>query len=72
MIDPAAKGCRVRRSTRANAGATGGYVIAYAVTLASFIVIWFNYPILLYIGRDANLSLWLNRSLRGPGPIHST
>ena len=41
---------------------TGGYVIAYSVTLASFIVIWFNHPILLYIGRDANLSLWLSKA----------
>ena len=32
---------------RANAGATGPYLIAYAVTLASFIVIRFNHPILL-------------------------
>ena len=31
----------------ARRGVTGGYVIAYAVTLASFIVIWFNHPILL-------------------------
>jgi hypothetical protein len=31
----------------ARPGATGGYIIAYAVTLASFIVIWFNHPILL-------------------------
>ena len=44
---------------RANAGATGPYLIAYAVTLASFTVIWFNYPIYLSIGRDASLSLWL-------------
>ena len=47
---------------RANAGATGPYLIAYAVTLASFTVIWFNYPIYLYIGRDASLSLWLART----------
>jgi hypothetical protein len=46
----------------ARPGATGGYIIAYAVTLASFIVIWFNHPILLYIGRDANLSLWLSKA----------
>src|SRR3954470_17663856 len=46
----------------ARPGVTGGYVIAYAVTLASFIVIWFNHPILLYIGRDANLSLWLSKA----------
>ena len=44
-----------------NAGA-GGYAIAYVVTLASFIVVWFNYPYLLYIGRDADLSLWINRA----------
>ena len=31
----------------ARPGATGGYIIAYAVTLASFIVIRFNHPILL-------------------------
>jgi hypothetical protein len=49
-------------STLAPRGATGGYIIAYAVTLASFIVIWFNHPILLYIGRDANLSLWLSKA----------
>ena len=47
---------------RAKAGATGPYLIAYAVTLASFTVIWFNYPIYLYIGRDASLSLWLART----------
>src|SRR6185295_8694225 len=47
---------------RANAGATGPYLIAYAVTLASFTVIWFNYPLYLYIGRDASLSLWLART----------
>jgi hypothetical protein len=29
----------------ARPGATGGYIIAYAVTLASFLVIWFNHPI---------------------------
>jgi hypothetical protein len=46
----------------ARPGATGGYIIAYAVTLASFIVIWFNHPTLLYIGRDANLSLWLSKA----------
>ncbi len=46
----------------ARPGTTGGYIIAYAVTLASFIVIWFNHPILLYIGRDANLSLWLSKA----------
>ena len=46
----------------ARPGATGGYIIAYAVTLASFIVIWFSHPILLYIGRDANLSLWLSKA----------
>ncbi len=49
-------------STLAPRGATGGYVIAYAVTLASFIVIWFNHPILLYIGRDANFTLWLGKA----------
>src|SRR3954468_17693041 len=46
----------------ARPGATGGYIIAYAVTLASFIVIWFNHPILLYIGRDANFTLWLGKA----------
>ena len=46
-------------------------LIAYAVTLASFIVIWFNHPILLYIGRDANLSLWLSKAY-GIGPTRST
>ena len=49
-------------STLAPRGATSGYIAAYAVTLASFIVIWFNHPILLYIGRDANLSLWLSKA----------
>lgn len=38
------------------------YAFAYAVTLASFIVIWLNHPGLLYIGRDADLSLWLNKA----------
>jgi len=46
----------------ARPGATAGYIIAYAVTLASFIVIWFSHPVLLYIGRDANLSLWLSKA----------
>ena len=61
MINHARKviDCLDRRS---HGAATGGYVIAYAVTLASFIVIWFNHSILLYIGRDANLSLWLNKA----------
>ena len=43
-------------------GATSGYLIAYAVTLASFTVVWFNYPGYLYIGRDASLSLWLGKT----------
>jgi hypothetical protein len=46
----------------ARGGAAGGYTIAYVVTLASFIVVWFNHPNLLYIGRDADLSLWINRA----------
>jgi hypothetical protein len=49
-------------STLAPRGATGGYVIADVITLASFIVVWFSHPILLYIGRDANLSLWLSKT----------
>jgi hypothetical protein len=39
-----------------------GYAIAYAVTLASFVVVWFSHYGLLHIGRDGELSLWLNRA----------
>jgi hypothetical protein len=46
----------------ARAGVVGGYLIAFAVTLASFVVVWFNHPGLLQIGRDADLSLWLNKA----------
>jgi hypothetical protein len=38
------------------------YAFAYAVMLASFIIIWLNHSGLLYIGRDADLSLWLNKA----------
>ena len=55
------------RSRLARRGVTCGYAIAYAVTLASFIVVWFNHPVLLYIGRDADLSLWLNKAYAGLG-----
>jgi hypothetical protein len=41
---------------------TCGYASAYAFTLASFIVIWFSHSNLLNIGRDADLSLWLNKA----------
>jgi hypothetical protein len=43
-------------------GATWGYVTAYIVALLTFIVIWFKHPAFLYIGRDADLSLWLGNA----------
>src|SRR5262245_51599301 len=41
---------------------TARYITAYLVTLICFIVIWFRYPTILYIGRDADLSIWLNKA----------
>ena len=47
---------------RARFGARSCYVIAYAVTLACFAIVWFRHRTLLYIGRDAELSLWLHKA----------
>jgi hypothetical protein len=47
---------------RAQLGAPSCYVIAYAVTLACFAIVWFRHRTLLYIGRDADLSLWLHKT----------
>jgi hypothetical protein len=41
---------------------TSYYLIAYATTLVCFVVIWFRYPTLLYIGRDGGLTIWLAKA----------
>jgi hypothetical protein len=38
------------------------YVAAYLVVLLSFTAIWFRHSGLLYLGRDADLSLWLAKA----------
>ncbi len=45
-----------------HARAVLAYASAYAVTLLCFVIVWLAYPALLYIGRDADLSLWLGRT----------
>jgi hypothetical protein len=55
VIDQAAK---ARMSPRA----IWGYAVAYLLVLLSFIAIWFRHSALLYIGRDADLSLWLSKA----------
>jgi hypothetical protein len=57
-----AKAWRLPSKRYARRAVTCGYAIAYAFTLASFIVIWFSHSSLLNIGRDADLSLWLNKA----------
>lgn len=47
---------------RSRPGATSNYAIAYVVTLVSFIVVWFRHSRLPYLGRDTDLSLWLNKT----------
>ncbi len=39
-----------------------GYLAAYFVVLLSFTAIWFRHSGLLYLGRDADLSLWLGKA----------
>src|SRR6266478_2581556 len=39
-----------------------GYPAAYVVVLLSFTLIWFRHFPFLYIGRDADLSLWLGKA----------
>jgi hypothetical protein len=39
-----------------------GYLAAYLLVLLSFIAIWFRHSDFLYIGRDADLSLWLGKA----------
>ena len=39
-----------------------GYLAAYLVVLLSFTAIWFRHFGLLYLGRDADLSLWLGKA----------
>jgi hypothetical protein len=39
-----------------------GYAAAYFLVLLSFIAIWFRHSDFLYIGRDADLSLWLGKA----------
>jgi hypothetical protein len=46
----------------ARPGVTSAYAIAYVVTLISFTIVWFKYPYLLYLSRDADLSLWLSKA----------
>jgi hypothetical protein len=55
VIDQAAKG-------RMSPSAIWGYAVAYLLVLLSFIAIWFRHSALLYIGRDADLSLWLSKA----------
>jgi hypothetical protein len=38
------------------------YAAAYLVVLLSFAAIWFRHSDFLYIGRDADLSLWLGKA----------
>jgi hypothetical protein len=39
-----------------------GYLAAYLLVLLSFTAIWFRHSGLLYLGRDADLSLWLGKA----------
>src|SRR5262249_2501486 len=59
LTEHAAKGVR---ATLARPSASWGYPAAYLVVLLSFIAIWFRHSLFLYIGRDADLSLWLGRA----------
>ena len=55
MTDHAAK-------ERISPSALWGYLAAYLVALLSLTAIWFRYSDFLYIGRDADLSLWLGKA----------
>ena len=55
MTDHAAK-------ERISPSAIWGYLAAYLVALLSLTAIWFRYSDFLYIGRDADLSLWLGKA----------
>jgi hypothetical protein len=52
----------LNRATLARPSARCARGIAYVVTLVSFTIIWFRHPTILYVGRDADLSLWLNKA----------
>jgi hypothetical protein len=47
---------------RISPSAIWGYLAAYLVALLSLTAIWFRYSDFLYIGRDADLSLWLGKA----------
>ena len=47
---------------RISPSAIWGYLAAYLAVLLSFTAIWFRYSDFLYIGRDADLSLWLGKA----------
>ena len=56
---------RIRRSLAsllAKFGTPPCYIIAYGVTLTCFVIVWFRHRTLLYMGRDAQLSLWLHKA----------
>src|SRR5258707_1052143 len=60
-------------ATRHSLFATLPYLAAYLVTLTCFVIVWFRHPGLLYIGRDADLTLWLNKAyLDWAGPLDVT
>jgi hypothetical protein len=60
VTDHQVEGAHDCSSKRSRPGATSGYTIAYIVTLVSLIVVWFRH--LRYLGRDADLSLGLNKA----------
>jgi hypothetical protein len=47
---------------RLSPGAMWAYLAAYLLVLLSFTAIWFRHSDFLYIGRDADLSLWLDKA----------
>jgi hypothetical protein len=47
---------------RISPSAIWGYLAAYLVALLSLTALWFRYSDFLYIGRDADLSLWLGKA----------
>jgi hypothetical protein len=46
----------------ARSGMRWAYAVAYLIVLISFTAIWFKHSNFLYIGRDAQMSLWLSRA----------
>jgi hypothetical protein len=58
----AATAPRLPKPILARSSATWGYPAAYIVVLLSFTLIWFRHFPFLYIGRDADLSLWLGKA----------